>query len=98
DSVHTVLQLRVLRSSRTRSAVSAKSGALEAAIESAFELAIERDHASVEEGQDLGEQRTCDLLHRVEPEIAIEQTRPGRAARAAASRTARRPDFLRADD
>src|SRR5258706_5689029 len=57
-----------------------RAGSGEPGIEAALELAVERDDPLVEEGQDLGEERASDVLHRVEPEVAVEQACPGDAA------------------
>src|SRR5258708_39660159 len=46
----------------------------------ALELAVERDDPRIEEWQDLGEERAGDMLHRGEPEVAVEQAPPGDAA------------------
>src|ERR1700731_3717428 len=57
-----------------------RAGSGEPGIEAALERAVERDDPLVVEGQDLGEERAGDVLHRVEPEVAVEQTCPGDAA------------------
>src|SRR6266404_4266000 len=57
-----------------------RSGSGEPGIEAALELAVDRDDPLVEETQDLSEERTGDVLHRVEPEVAVEQACPGDAA------------------
>src|SRR5262249_34950382 len=53
---------------------------LQPAIDAALELAIERDHARVEEGQDLREERARDPRDRIEPEVTVQQAAPGDAA------------------
>src|SRR3984893_15778145 len=55
-------------------------GSGEPGIEAALELAVERDDPLIEERQDLSEERAGDMLHWVEPEVAVEQARPGNAA------------------
>src|SRR6267142_514918 len=57
-----------------------RAGSGESGIEAALELAVERDDPRIEEWQDLSEERAGDMLHRVEPEVAVEQARPGDAA------------------
>src|SRR6202011_3871185 len=57
-----------------------RAGSGEPGIKAALELAVERDDPLVVEGQDLGEERASDVLHRVEPEVAVEQACPGDAA------------------
>jgi len=68
----------------THGSMTVRSGQVEAAIKTSFELAVERGHARIEEWQDLREQRAGDFLHRIEPEIGVEYARPGNACRAAA--------------
>src|ERR1700716_1010441 len=57
-----------------------RAGSGEPGIEAALELAVERDDPLIEEWQDLSEERAGDMLHWVEPEVAVEQARPGDAA------------------
>src|SRR5260370_31103534 len=57
-----------------------RAGSGEPGIEAALELAVERDDPLIEERQDLSEERAGDMLHWVEPEVAVEQARPGDAA------------------
>jgi hypothetical protein len=63
-----------------------RSGANEAVVEASFEVAVEHDDAIVEERTNLREQRAGDLLHRIQPEVAVEESCPGAAAGAAAMR------------
>jgi hypothetical protein len=51
----------------------------EPGVEAAFELAVDGDDQLVVKGHDLGEERAGDLLHRVKPEVAVEQARRAEA-------------------
>src|SRR5260370_27852535 len=57
-----------------------RSGVAQPPIKAALEGAVQRHDTIVVKGQDLGEERAGDLRHRIEPEVAIEETRPRDAA------------------
>src|SRR3984893_5676701 len=64
-----------------------RSGVLQAVIQPLLELSVQIHHTRVVERQDLREQRAGHLPDRIDPEIAVQQSRPADTARAAAMRT-----------